>query len=94
MFAAIKWLIVTFIPPIEDFLYVVSFCCITTFPAADKTISDCSFFCNKQNNAHPLMHPWPTNQSNSLHHPHLIGYEIAMPFSMMMTSQRSLEPID
>ena len=65
------------------------------FPAADeKSVIVVFFFCNKQNNAHHLMHPWPTNPSNSLPHPHLplLRYAMSLPYFTMAAASAAATP--
>ena len=67
------------------------------FPAAEvKSVIVVCFFCNKQNNAHHLMHPWPTNPSNSLPHPHLpllrYGAAMSLPYFTMAAASAAATP--
>ena len=94
MFAATKWLIVVFISSVQDFSFDACFRC-STISSRRRKISDCRvFFCNKQNNAHHEMYPWPTNPSNSLPHPHLplLRYAMSLPYFTMAAASAAATP--
>ena len=60
------------------------------FPAADEnSVIVVFFFCNKQNNAHHLMHPWPTNPSNPLLR---YGAVMSLPYFTMAVASAATTP--
>ena len=89
------WLLYLFLP--SKIFHLMHDSVAALFPAAEvKSVIVVFFFCNKQNNAHHLMHPWPTNPSNSLPHPHLpllrYGAAMSLPYFTMAAASAAATP--